>query len=98
MVTAYGVLARQRELGELAGSIEIARVAADTARGALDTVERDRRILDNHQVLVVVALGVTSMIVVQALVNMSVVLGLTIGLMDYVLQVILVDGVARLAR
>jgi hypothetical protein len=28
----------------------------------------------------------------------SIVLGLTIGLMDYVLQLILVDGVARLAR
>ena len=29
---------------------------------------------------------------------LSVLLGLTIGLMDYLLQVILVDGVARLAR
>ncbi len=28
----------------------------------------------------------------------SIVLGLTIGLLDYVLQLILVDGVARLAR
>jgi len=29
---------------------------------------------------------------------LSIVLGITIGLMDYVLQLILVDGVARLAR
>jgi len=29
---------------------------------------------------------------------LSIVLGLTIGLMDYVLQLILVEGVARLAR
>jgi preprotein translocase subunit SecE len=34
----------------------------------------------------------------RMIVILSVVLGLTIGLMDYVLQVILVDGVARLAR
>jgi preprotein translocase SecE subunit len=32
------------------------------------------------------------------IVILSIVLGLTIGLMDYVLQLILVDGVARLAR
>jgi hypothetical protein len=32
------------------------------------------------------------------IVGLSVLLGLTIGLMDYLLQVILVDGVARLAR
>jgi hypothetical protein len=32
------------------------------------------------------------------IVVLSVLLGLTIGLMDYLLQVILVDGVARLAR
>jgi preprotein translocase SecE subunit len=29
---------------------------------------------------------------------LSILLGITIGLMDYVLQLILVDGVARLAR
>ncbi len=29
---------------------------------------------------------------------LSIVLGLTIGLMDYVLQLILVEGVARIAR
>ena len=32
------------------------------------------------------------------IVILSIVLGITIGLMDYVLQLILVDGVARLAR
>ena len=34
----------------------------------------------------------------RMIVIFSIVLGLTIGLMDYVLQLILVDGVARLAR
>ena len=34
----------------------------------------------------------------RMIVILSIVLGLTIGLMDYVLQLILVDGVARLAR
>ena len=34
----------------------------------------------------------------RMIVIFSIVLGLTIGLLDYVLQVILVDGVARLAR
>jgi preprotein translocase subunit SecE len=34
----------------------------------------------------------------RMIVVLSILLGLTIGLMDYVLQVILVDGVARLAR
>jgi preprotein translocase subunit SecE len=34
----------------------------------------------------------------RMIVVLSVLLGLTIGLMDYLLQVILVDGVARLAR
>jgi hypothetical protein len=29
---------------------------------------------------------------------LSILLGLTIGLMDYVLQLILVEGIARLAR
>jgi hypothetical protein len=29
---------------------------------------------------------------------LSIVLGITIGLMDYVLQLILVEGIARLAR
>ena len=37
----HGVLARQRELTELAGVLEAARVAADSARTALDTVEDD---------------------------------------------------------
>ncbi|HEX6138529.1 MAG TPA: chromosome segregation protein SMC [Casimicrobiaceae bacterium] len=37
----HGVLARQRELTELATLIESARSAADGARAALDTVERD---------------------------------------------------------
>ncbi len=35
----HGVLARQRELGELAGAIATARLAAEAARAALDTVE-----------------------------------------------------------
>ena len=34
----------------------------------------------------------------RMIVVLSIVLGITIGLMDYVLQMILVDGVARLAR
>ena len=34
----------------------------------------------------------------RMIVVLSILLGLTIGLMDYVLQLILVDGVARLAR
>jgi preprotein translocase subunit SecE len=34
----------------------------------------------------------------RMIVILSIVLGLTIGLMDYLLQLILVDGVARLAR
>jgi preprotein translocase subunit SecE len=34
----------------------------------------------------------------RMIVILSIVLGLTIGLLDYVLQLILVDGVARLAR
>ena len=34
----------------------------------------------------------------RMIVILSIVLGLMIGLMDYVLQLILVDGVARLAR
>ena len=34
----------------------------------------------------------------RMIVVLSIVLGLVIGLMDYVLQLILVDGVARLAR
>ena len=34
----------------------------------------------------------------RMIVILSIVLGITIGLMDYVLQAILVDGVARLAR
>jgi preprotein translocase SecE subunit len=34
----------------------------------------------------------------RMIVVFSIVLGLTIGLMDWLLQVILVDGVARLAR
>jgi preprotein translocase SecE subunit len=34
----------------------------------------------------------------RMIVVFSIVLGLTIGLLDYVLQLILVDGVARLAR
>ena len=34
----------------------------------------------------------------RMIVVLSIVLGITIGLMDYVLQTILVDGVARLAR
>ncbi len=37
----HGVLARQRELAELAALIESATMAAGTARSALDTVERD---------------------------------------------------------
>jgi hypothetical protein len=32
------------------------------------------------------------------IVILSILLGITIGLMDYVLQLILVDGVARLTR
>ncbi len=35
----HGVLARQRELTELATGIDVARIAAGTARAALDTVE-----------------------------------------------------------
>jgi preprotein translocase subunit SecE len=34
----------------------------------------------------------------RMIVVLSIVLGITIGLMDWVLQLILVDGVARLAR
>jgi preprotein translocase subunit SecE len=34
----------------------------------------------------------------RMIVILSIILGLTIGLLDYVLQLILVDGVARLAR
>jgi len=34
----------------------------------------------------------------RMIVVLSILLGITIGLMDYVLQMILVDGVARLAR
>ncbi len=34
----------------------------------------------------------------RMIVVLSIVLGITIGLMDYVLQLILVEGVARLAR
>jgi preprotein translocase subunit SecE len=34
----------------------------------------------------------------RMIIVLSVVLGITIGLMDWVLQLILVDGVARLAR
>jgi preprotein translocase subunit SecE len=34
----------------------------------------------------------------RMIVVLSILLGITIGLMDYVLQLILVDGVARLAR
>jgi preprotein translocase subunit SecE len=34
----------------------------------------------------------------RMIVALSIVLGITIGLMDYVLQAILVNGVARLAR
>ena len=34
----------------------------------------------------------------RMIVILSIVLGLTIGLMDYLLQLILVDGVARFAR
>ncbi len=34
----------------------------------------------------------------RMIVLLSIVLGLTIGLMDWVLQLLLVDGVARLAR
>jgi preprotein translocase subunit SecE len=34
----------------------------------------------------------------RMIIVLSIVLGLTIGLMDYVLQLILVEGVARLAR
>ena len=37
----HGVLARQRELTELAGAIEKATAAADAAKSALDTVERE---------------------------------------------------------
>jgi chromosome segregation protein len=37
----HGVLARQRELEELAGQLEQARIAAADARAALDTVELD---------------------------------------------------------
>ena len=37
----HGVIARQRELTELAGSIETARAAADAARATLDAVERE---------------------------------------------------------
>ena len=37
----HGVLARQRELTELAASIEVARSAADAARSALDAVEQE---------------------------------------------------------
>jgi len=37
----HGVLARQRELTELAGRIDAARAAAHAARSALDAVERD---------------------------------------------------------
>ena len=37
----HGVLARQRELTELAGLIETATIAAGTARAMLETVERD---------------------------------------------------------
>ena len=37
----HGVLARQRELAELAGLLETARAAAERARSAVDTVERD---------------------------------------------------------
>jgi chromosome segregation protein len=37
----HGVLARQRELAELAGHIDAARGAADAVRRALDDVERD---------------------------------------------------------
>ncbi|HVO87764.1 MAG TPA: chromosome segregation protein SMC [Casimicrobiaceae bacterium] len=42
----HGVLARQRELEELTGAIEAARIAAADARAALDTVEID---LKNQQ-------------------------------------------------
>ena len=34
----------------------------------------------------------------RMIVILSIVLGITIGLMDYVLQLILVEGIARLAR
>jgi preprotein translocase SecE subunit len=34
----------------------------------------------------------------RMIIVLSILLGLTIGLMDYLLQLILVDGVARLAR
>ena len=34
----------------------------------------------------------------RMIIVLSIVLGLTIGLMDYVLQLILVEGVARIAR
>jgi len=34
----------------------------------------------------------------RMIIVLSIILGLTIGLMDYVLQLILVEGVARLAR
>jgi chromosome segregation protein len=37
----HGVLARQRELEELAGAIEAARIAAGDARAELDTIEID---------------------------------------------------------
>ena len=37
----HGVIARQRELTELAGSIDAARAAADAARATLDAVERE---------------------------------------------------------
>jgi chromosome segregation protein len=37
----HGVLARQRELAELAGRIDTATIAAGTARAILETVERD---------------------------------------------------------
>ena len=37
----HGVLARQRELTELAGRIDTATIAAGTARAMLETVERD---------------------------------------------------------
>ena len=37
----HGVLARQRELTELAASIDVARSAADAARSALDAVEQE---------------------------------------------------------
>ena len=34
----------------------------------------------------------------RMIIVLSIILGLTIGLLDYLLQIILVDGVARLAR